>query len=225
MSGMKRHIGKIVNTDQRCVVVFMQIPGREDHALVVGTDNLPDRIEQALMQALESPEGQSPQPLGLVLGRRLLPETGKTIMETLHDLRLLHPIPVDNMVMLPMPNMPFPLRKLIEDMGGSVPNAQTQQTPVAPVQAQEKFNPYGQTQQIEATSQNKGIAANLLIEAQDLEAIANSKREQAYRFDPSLRPQTIAVAAPEVTTIAITDTTVELKAKPKKTRAKKATAE
>ena len=44
---MKKHIGRIANTDQRVVVVFMQIPGKDDHALVVSTDNLPERFHQA----------------------------------------------------------------------------------------------------------------------------------------------------------------------------------
>ena len=50
---MMRHVAKIANTDQRCVVAFLQIPGREDHALVIPTDSLPPRTEQAVMDLLK----------------------------------------------------------------------------------------------------------------------------------------------------------------------------
>lgn len=235
MSNMKRHIGKNIKTDQRCVVAFMQIPGRADHALVVGMDNLPDRIEQALISILESPEGQGTNTLATVLGRRILPETGKTMMETLHDYGFLMAVPIDNIVMLPYPNMPFPLRKIVEDMAAQNPNQQeplpvqqpTQQAQPEPVQPQaqptDKFNPYGQTQQLETNERNVGIANMLLAEARDLEAIASSKREEAYRYEPSLRPRAIAptpLAEPVVQTILVEDAP-----KAKKPRAKKTVTE
>lgn len=209
MSNMKKHIGKIANTDQRCVVVFMQIPGRESHSLVVGTDNLPDRLEHALMQVVESPEGQGDPVLANVLGRRILPDTGKTVLQSLHDLNLLASVPVDNILMMPLPNMPFPLRQIIENMGGTVPTGAAP-SDTAPGSAETKYNPYGQTQQIESNEQNSGIARNLLVEADLLAAEAAAKREQAYRYDPSLRPQVMTIETPDTATKTV-----------KKSRAKK----
>lgn len=232
MSGLKRHVGQIKNTGQRCVVVFMQLPERPDHALVIPTDSLPDRVEHAVMQILESPEGQANPCLAHVMNARLMPEMGRSVLRYLHETGRLQAVPIDNMVMLPMPNMPFPLRKIIEDMGGVVTPApapvaapvETQLSPqalaeayqghrapeVAPpaleppsyaqqtqqahdllTQGVNKFNPYGQTEQIETHSRNNGVAVTLLAEARDLEAIARQKREQAYNYDPSLRPQEV----------------------------------
>lgn len=212
---MKRHIGKIVNTDSRCIVVYMQIPGKETHALVCPMDSVPDRIEAAVMSLVESPEGQNEPVLAGVLGRRLLPETGKTVLQSLHEAGLLQPIPVDNMVMLPMPNMPFPLRGIIEQMGGVVPAPETVEAQAIKAATESKFNPYGQTADLEATDNNRAIAANLIAEATMLEDEAFRKREQAYRHNPTLRPQDIAL--PVVESIAITESA------PKKTRTKKAT--
>ena len=67
---MKKHIGKIKSTDKRCVVINSMIPGKEDHALVVDSDALPDKFHDALMTLLESTEGQSAKVLGDLLSRR-----------------------------------------------------------------------------------------------------------------------------------------------------------
>lgn len=124
----------MARTDQRLIVIFMQIPDREDHALIVASDSLPPRFEQALMQVVQSPEGQNAQDLGTVLARRLMPDTNASLLTTLHTAGLLQPIPVDNIVMFPLPNQAYPLRKILESMGRLI-------TPPAPQPFQ---NPYEQ---------------------------------------------------------------------------------
>ncbi len=124
----------MARTDQRLIVIFMQIPDREDHALIVASDSLPPRFEQALMQVVQSPEGQNAQDLGTVLARRLMPDTNASLLTTLHTAGLLQPVPVDNIVMFPLPNQAYPLRKILESMGRLI-------TPPAPPQF---ANPYGE---------------------------------------------------------------------------------
>ncbi|RYD59629.1 MAG: hypothetical protein EOP83_20555, partial [Verrucomicrobiaceae bacterium] len=136
----KRHLGKLVNTDIRCVVVFMQIPDRQDHALVVSTDNLNPRFEQALMSIVESQEGQAEPTLAKVLNRRLLPDTGQNFLQALHEAQLLRAVHIDQVIMLPMPHMQFPLRQVIEMMGGAAP-AMSEEHPVIDP---DKFNPHVQ---------------------------------------------------------------------------------
>lgn len=181
---MQRHIGKLRNTEQRCIVVFMQVPGREDHALVVVTDGLNNRIEQSLMSIVESNEGQHEQDLGVVLGRRIMPDTGERVIEALHNRGLLRAVPIDQVMMLPRPNMPFPLRAIIEQMGRHVPGA-------APVQAEaEKYNPHVANSNALDVETKNAIARNLLAEADLLAAEVALKREKAYAYAPGLRPST-----------------------------------
>ena len=170
---MKRHIGKIRNTDQRIVVVFMQIPGRTDHALVVSTDNLPPKFEQAMMDVVESAEAQGEPTLGTVLSRRLFADSGRSLLETLHNAGLLRAVHVDQVIMLPQPNMPFPLRKIIEQIGDT--SALTTPSPVA----DDKFNPHTNNVQARSGEEKAAIARNLLIEAEMLQAEADRKRAQA----------------------------------------------
>lgn len=191
---IKKHVGKMANTDQRLVVVLMQIPQRETHALAIAADNLPPYIEQAVMSIVDSQEGQAAVNLLEVLGRRLMSDSGKSVLQTLHELQLLQPVPVEKVIMLPQPNMPFPLKSIIEAMGGAVPASGP--TPTTPTAETEKFNAHVQNQTAQSVEEKVGIARSLLVEAMDLEAIASKKREQAYSMAPSLRPTPVEVAAP-----------------------------
>lgn len=184
---MKRHIGKIANTDHRCLVVYMQIPGREDHALIVSTDNLNPRFEQALMAVVESKEGQAAVNLGEVMQRRIMQDTGEYLLQALHERGMLRAVHIDQVVMMPVPNMPFPLRGVLRDMGREVPG----EVPLK--ESVERFNPHANNSAA-LTDENKlNIARNLLVEASLLDAEAKNKREKAYAYAPELRqPEAIA---------------------------------
>lgn len=183
---MMRHVGKIANTDQRCVIAFMQIPNREDHALVIPTDTLPPRFEQAVMDVLKSPEGQNEECFALALSRRLMPDTGKDIFATLHDGAMLLAVPCHRILMLPLPNQPIKLTDILTQLGrhvrGSDDSMRQEQS--------DKFNPHTNNQRIHEAEGKRGIGANLLLEARMLEHEAKKKRDLAYTHDPSLRPKT-----------------------------------
>lgn len=212
---MKRHIGKLANTDQRCVVVFMQIPGREDHALIVQTDNLQPRFEQAIMDIVDSQEAQAEATLANVLGRRMMPETGKTLLQTLHESGLLRSVHIDQVVMMPMPNMPFPLRKIIEGMGDNTLPPPSQEV----VAEQEKFNAAAHNMAATTDEQRLGIAKNLLIEAEMLQTEAERKKAAAYKYAPELAPKAKAVA-PAAKAAPVELDKVVKKAAPRKKAAK-----
>lgn len=186
---MLRHVAKLANTDQRCVVAFMQIPNREDHALVIPIDNLPPRMEQAVMDVLRSPEGQNEETFALALSRNLLPDTGEDILRVLHNTNRLSAVPVSQVLMMPRPNQPIKLSTILEQLG-RLPNQQTHG--LLDDYAINKFNPHLANQQAENAENNRSIARNLLVEAEMLEGDARRKREQAYSYDLSLRPKTVS---------------------------------
>lgn len=191
---MKRHVARIINTGQRCVVAMMQIPEREDHALVISMDNLPPRYEQALMDVLESSEGQNEEMLANVLYRRLMPDTGKPILETLHTANYMTAVPVKNIVMMPKPNMPFPLVDILTEMGKMPKEPTTSSYSKALMEsdkATNKHNQFNENRLIDQNSNKEAVARNLIIEAELLENDAKAKRERAYSFAPHLRPSVI----------------------------------
>ncbi len=114
---IKKHVGKIKSTDQRCVVVFMQLPDDKNKALIINIEALPPRYEQILMEVVDSTEGQQERNLADALARRMVPETGLTILQEFHNRGFLRAEPVDNLLMLPRPNTPFPLRDILTQMG------------------------------------------------------------------------------------------------------------
>jgi hypothetical protein len=179
---MKRHIGKLKNTDQRIIVVFMQLPERPDHALIVSTDNLNPRLEQAIIDIVDSDEGQNDAVLANVLARRLMPDSNMPVLQVLHESGLLRTVHVDQVVMYPRPNMPFPLRDILEQMSDKLP------IPTREV-FEEKFNPHLNNVTARSDEERLSIAKNLLVEADLLSSEAEKKRQTAYSYAPELNPK------------------------------------
>jgi hypothetical protein len=218
---MTRHVAKLANTDQRCVVAFMQIPNREDHALIVPTDNLPPRMEQAVMDVLKSPQGQQEENFGVALSRHLLPDTGQNILEALHMSKRLVAVPVQQVLMMPTPNNPVKLSSILESLG-RLPDQQTQG--LMQEYATEKFNPHINNQVASSNENQRAIANNLIVEAEMLEMDAKRKRDQAYRLDPSLMAARLAspLAALDTVTEALPEALTEVKDAPAKPKRKSA---
>lgn len=218
MSEKKLHLGKLVNTDMRCVVVFMQIPERPDHALIVSTDNLNPRFEQALMSIVESPEGQAEPVLAKVLNRRLMPDTGQNFLQALHEAQKLRAVHIDQVIMLPLPHYPMPLRQVITLMGGAAPSVSEEH----PVITEDKYNPHIQNANAMSAEQRLGVARNLIVEAEMLETDARAKRERAYILQPDLRPaQPIAISATKAPLVEAESVVIKVK-KPRAPRKPKA---
>jgi hypothetical protein len=193
---IKKHVGKIKSSDHRCVVVFMQLPEDKEKALVISTENLPPRYEQMLMEVVDSNEGQNEKDIANAMSRRMVPETGRTVLAEFHNRGLLRAEPIDNIIMLPRPNTPFPLRALLEQMGALTVSDAAANSNNGDV----KFNHITSNQSISKNEERISMARNLLMEAEMLQAEANKKREAAYKYAPSLRPQQ-APYVPEPTAI------------------------
>lgn len=218
-----KHVGKISNTDQRVIVAFMQIPGDPNYALVIPTDNLPDRLQQAVRDICESQQGQNELNLADLLGRRLFEDSGQNVLQLLHERGYLQKMPIDNVTMYPLPNQPYPLRDLLGNlakMGLVAPVSRHGAPDELPT---ERFNPHAQNQQVTKTEEATGAARQLLIQAQILREEAQLKEEQAYALQPSLRPNS-APAANYVVPAAAAELTVEADTKVKRTAKAKAPA-
>jgi hypothetical protein len=117
-----------------------------------------------------------------------MPNTGLDMMNALHTYGFLRPVNIDNIVMYPAPNAPCPLRTIVDYMNGED----------APVEVKTELeNRVLENQKADVAQSQVDIAQNILRQAEDLEAEAARKREQAYRMVPQLRPQ--VTASPEVT--------------------------
>jgi len=178
---IKKHVGKIKSTDQRCVVVFMQLPDDPNKALIINVEALPPRYEQMLLEVVDSNEGQQEKDLANAMARRMVPETGHTVLQEFHGRGLMRAEPVDNIVMFPRPNTPFPLRDIITQLASL-------ETTGDITEDFSKFNPVTENIKAGNMEEQMQMAHNILMEAEMLQVEADKKREAAYAIAPSLRP-------------------------------------
>jgi len=195
MADMMKHIGQLENTGKQVVVVFMSLPGDDEHALVIDTDALPDQYNEALRKIVESVEGQQSKDLGELLGRRPAPDgTGATMLQKLHAAQRLDKVPVDLVHMTPARGMKFPLRqilaamKTVDDATPPDLNDLDPATRAAVLAEMGKFNVHQSNLEGTTADGRAQEARDLIRMAEMLEADATARRAQAYAIDPTLNP-------------------------------------
>lgn len=178
-----KHVGRHSGTGQRLSVVFLQLPDEKENALVVYSDSLPDRYHDSFMEAVESPEGQASQNLYEVLTRKVFWH-GTPMLETLHKEGLLRKVPTSAVIMQPNSNTEVPLNDILAQLDG----IEVVDTPVNDMTQTPEPSQVDTNVEESKQDENRQIAQNLLIQAQLLEQDAVAKREEAYKYDPSLKP-------------------------------------
>lgn len=191
---MKRHVGKINNTDKRCIVIYMQIPEDDDHALVVDTDALPDRWHDTLMNIIDH-EGQNFTNIADLLGRRIMPDTNLDILNTLHNAQHLQRVLTSQVTMYPQPNRPIPLVDVIKAVSGDLKtenvNVNTlEDTNIDVVEDVDSRVSLSEENRVNSVKEQQvDTAKNLLVQAEMLIKEAELKKSQAYNLAPSLKPK------------------------------------
>lgn len=189
MPEIVRHVGKLKNTGQKCVVVFRKIPDDEEYALIVQSEQLPDRYHDNLMKILNSESGQSTVDFYEVLARNMFGDGG-IMLETLHTQNFLQKVPVKDIVLYPMPNHPLPLSEANADIDGDV--GQTVENETVPVSEDPNDIPSYDANMIgddKSLTDLKAAASNKMAQAELLMQDAKRLQEEAYFLDPSLKPQ------------------------------------
>jgi len=211
MTAFTKHVGRNKH-GSRLVVVFREIPGAEDHCLVVLSDSLMEMYHDQLMREVNSKEAQATVDLFEVLERRTFGD-GAQMLNALHAKGLLHKYPVSEIEMQPMPNRIVPLTLVNDQIAGKVPadandvevtaedvvpsadanaagvSVDTESGLVKATVDETKVAPVvigqatGQTEE-EAT---KVAAESKLLQARLMEEDAKKMRKEAYALDPSLK--------------------------------------
>ena len=182
MTDMIKHTGRVDSTNRRVVVVFPKIPEDQDNCLVVDVDSLPEKYHDGLMKIVESAESQESNQLYEVLGRNLFWD-GKNCLTTLHEQGFLRRVPVNTVTLMPRPDQLLPLKEF---------NAYQNMV------AETKTEPATLPKEIQTTragaitdpadaDDTKGIAKNLLVQAELLEAEARNKRAEAEKVSPGIQ--------------------------------------
>lgn len=100
-----RHMGIKKEIGSRLVVVFMSIPDRQDHALVIEVDGLPDLVRDEVLEIVHSSEGQSTSNLAEVMSKKTMRsgDNGISAIQFLHNRGYLKAMPTDQIIMTPTP--------------------------------------------------------------------------------------------------------------------------
>ena len=204
-----KHVGKV--GEKPCVVLYREVPGEPDFALIVQTTNLPDAQHDALMNIVQSAEAQEANEVSEVLDRRQFSD-GSNMLQQLHFDKRIEKVSVDLVSLTPTPSNSISLaevnaeiRKIANnsnpplktDAIQQLDNLDNQSVTTNPVVA-ESDPTLAQTNApvVEGDVNESQIALNLLQQATILEddahAIMNdaeAKRQEAYRLNPDLEPR------------------------------------
>ena len=204
-----KHVGKV--GEKPCVVLYREVPGEPDFALIVQTTNLPDAQHDALMNIVQSAEAQEANEVSEVLDRRQFSD-GSNMLQQLHFDKRIEKVSVDLVSLTPTPSNSISLaevnaeiRKIANnsnpplktDAIQQMDNLDNQSVTTNPVVA-ESDPTLAQTNApvVEGDVNESQIALNLLQQATILEddahAImkdAEAKRQEAYRLNPDLEPR------------------------------------
>ena len=98
---MLKHIGK--QGDRKIAIIFREVPGEDHMALVVYPDLMKVEMHDALMKAIESPEGQQANNLGEAIHSKLFPD-GRQMLAALHAEGMLKKVQTATITVTPAQN-------------------------------------------------------------------------------------------------------------------------
>ena len=200
MSRNIKHVGQIVNTQKRCVVVFREIPDDPTNCLVVDTDALPDWMHDDVINASESPGAQASANFYEYAERTVIAD-GTNMLQALHKTGRLLKTPTDNVKMTPNNAVSIGLTELnniIREQSDGAPVVKPDESQANMVgkdvadTTTETINETTIVEDVVPQSQDamdpQDLAKNLLAQAKTFEQEAKSLKKQAYDLAPNLKP-------------------------------------
>ena len=121
MAEMVKHVGRIKNTDRKCVVVFRYLYDEKgnitdkEQCLVIDVDALPDMFNQAIIDAVNSSEGQNTLNFFEVLARRTFSD-GRNMLATMDGTGRLAKYHTNDIIMVPHPAHRISLTELNREL-------------------------------------------------------------------------------------------------------------
>lgn len=207
-----KHIGRVANTNVKCVVVFREIYDEKgnvidpNNCLVVETERLPDMEHDDVIRVVESSEGQSVANFFEIAHRSRFAD-GTNMLNSLHRRNYLRKYPTSQIELTPNPSTAIKLsdvntiiRKKATGMSESdIRNSMVDDTDKAPRGMDGKSTNIrlDSTQTIdqavtvpgETVLDDAAIARNMLAQANTFLAEAERLRAEAYAMAPTLKPK------------------------------------
>tara|TARA_B100000902_G_scaffold351295_1_gene361209 strand:- start:3373 stop:4005 length:633 start_codon:yes stop_codon:yes gene_type:complete len=199
MAKVMKHVAKW--NDRKCLVLFREVPGEPENALLIMTGELGATQHDELISVVDSDEAQANSDLAQVLNGRNFSD-GRIMLQAIHSDGMITKAPVGEVTMTPTPNDNVPLKDLNESIAQIEAGKEAEKPQIADtteIDAQrDAVRPNALTEREQ--EEQIGIARGLLEQAdmiesdiervqQQMMADANSKREEAYARAPELKPK------------------------------------
>lgn len=184
-----KHVGQIINTQRRVVVVFREVPDEPDKCLVVDTDALVDWMHDDVINAVESAGAQASANFYEYANRAVFTD-GSNMLSSLHQRRLLQKQPTSNIMMVPNSNAKIrldELNTLIAEQTGGAPVVKPEDDQLG--MASKDVTEASATAATKDVIGDADLAKNMLAQAEQFEAEAKALREQAFEMAPDLKPK------------------------------------
>jgi hypothetical protein len=199
MAKVMKHVAKW--NERKCLVLFREVPGEPENALLIMTGELGATQHDELISVVDSDEAQANSDLAQVLNGRNFSD-GRIMLQAIHSDGMITKAPVSEVMMTPTPNDNVPLKDLNESIAQIEAGKEAEKPQIADtteIDAQrDAVRPNALTEREQ--EEQIGIARGLLEQAdmiesdiervqQQMMADANSKREEAYARAPELKPK------------------------------------
>ena len=187
-----KHVGRIVSTQQKVVVMFRQIPDQPGSCLLVDVQGLSNDMHNDLMNEVESAQAQSKTDFSDHAHTHFFRD-GRKMLETLHLEKKFIKLETDKVMMTPDNNTNIRLDELNEQLGSIESN---------PNLTEDKFNTMHQFSSDAVTIGDEvkpdtvvgkqdtnvlddfSLAKGYVVQAEGMETEAKNLREQAYDLIP-----------------------------------------
>jgi hypothetical protein len=208
-----KHVGRIVNLNRRCVVVFREIYDErghvkdKDHCLVFDTESLPNAEHQDLMRIIEGEPAQSTGDLYNVLQRERM-GNGMTALTWLASSNRLRKVKVENVELTPDSQSRVGLKTLnkivemqksgasqeqienvLRDDTDNPPREMAKETVTDADTAPLVEQTTADTQTGDGVLDDAAIAKSYMDQAKLFEKQAADLKAEAEKLDPSLAPK------------------------------------
>ena len=146
-----KHVGRILTTGRKCIIVYRTLPGDAFNALIIPTESLSESYHDALINLVDSTSAQGSNELSEVLARALFPD-GSTMLPSLHAKGFLVKVPTAQISVTPNPSVSIPLSELnqqiaeqlgvsVQDLSIKSPNSKNPNTEVKEIATATDISP------------------------------------------------------------------------------------
>ena len=183
MAKFTKHVGQVLSTQEKCIVIFRQVPGEPQNCLIVQTGDLTMEDHNDLLNELESVNGQQTDEFAKHIHTRFFRD-GANMLQKLDSTNKLIKVPTNKIMMTPTVNDNIKLEELNKSLSQLNDPLGEQPKDVDTVVAGDDVKPPSVSQKTDGVLDDIDLAKGFLSQADTMEAEAKNLREQAYELVP-----------------------------------------